>query len=117
MRDIRAGMALSSFSLAAIILGMTIGFTIVPMLVGFNVWGMFISLPAALTKFAVFILFVLGVNWAWWRSRLRQQQLSHEIVIDAIRRCCRRPDTDIVVKRNSTGSTPAACHADRHSGA
>lgn len=79
VRDIRAGMALSSLSLAAIILGMTIGFTIVPMLVGFNVWGMFISLPAALTKFAVFILFVLGVNWAWWRSRLRQQQLLGEV--------------------------------------
>lgn len=79
VRDIRAGMALSSLSLAAIILGMTIGFTIVPALVGFNVWGMFISLPAALTKFAVFILFVLGVNWAWWRSRLRQQQLLGEV--------------------------------------
>lgn len=79
VRDIRAGMALSSLSLAAIIFGMTIGFTIVPMLVGFKVWGMFISLPAALTKFAVFILFVLGVNWAWWRSRLRQQQLLGEV--------------------------------------
>lgn len=74
--DIRAGMALSSLSLAAIIVGMTIGFTIVRALVDVNVWGMFISLPAALTKFAVFVLFVLGVNWAWWRSRLRQQQLG-----------------------------------------
>lgn len=78
VRDIRAGMALSALALAGIILGMTIGFTIVPILVGFNVWGMFISLPAALTKFAVFILFVLGANWAWWRSRLRQQQLRNE---------------------------------------
>ena len=76
--DIGAGMTLSALALAAIILGMTIGFTIVPILVGFNVWGMFISLPAALTKFAVFILFVLGANWAWWRSRLRQQQLRNE---------------------------------------
>ena len=79
VRDIRAGMALSSLSLAAIILGMTIGFTVVPALVDVNVWGMFISLPAALTKFAVFILFVLGVNWAWWRSRLRQQLLLGEV--------------------------------------
>jgi two-component sensor histidine kinase len=78
VRDIRAGMGLSALALGGIILGMTIGFTIVPILVGFNVWGMFISLPAALTKFAVFILFVMAVNWAWWRSRLRQQQLQRE---------------------------------------
>ena len=79
VRDIRAGMALSALALIGIIVGMTIGFTIVPILVGFNVWGMFISLPAALTKFAVFILFVLGINWVWWRSRLRQQQLRSEV--------------------------------------
>jgi len=79
VRDMRAGMALSVLALGAIIVGMTIGFTIVPLLVGFNVWGMFISLPAALTKFAVFILFVLGVNWAWWRARLRHQQLQGEV--------------------------------------
>lgn len=79
VRDIRAGMALSALALGGIILGMTIGFTIVPILVGFNLWGMFISLPAALTKFAVFILFVMGLNWAWWRARLRQQQLQSEV--------------------------------------
>ncbi|SFD54456.1 sensor histidine kinase [Massilia yuzhufengensis] len=78
VRDMRAGMALSALALGAIILGMTIGFTIVPILVGFDLGGMFISLPAALTKFAVFLLFVMGCNWAWWRSRLRQQQLQHE---------------------------------------
>ncbi|KQQ32987.1 hypothetical protein ASF61_12935 [Duganella sp. Leaf126] len=79
VRDIRAGMALSALALAGIILGMTVGFTIVPILVGFNVWGMFVSLPAALTKFAVFLLFVMAANWAWWRSRLRQQQLQGEV--------------------------------------
>lgn len=79
VRDMRAGMTLGALSLAAIILGMSIGFTIVPILVGFNLWGMFVSLPAALTKFAVFILFVMGANWAWWRSRLRQQQLRNEV--------------------------------------
>src|SRR5471032_1492386 len=79
VRDIRAGMMLSALALAGIILGMTIGFTIVPLLVGFKLWGMFISLPAALTKFAVFILFVMAANWAWWRSRLRQQQLQNEV--------------------------------------
>ncbi len=78
VRDIRAGMALSALALGAIILGMTIGFTIVPILVGFDLGGMFISLPAALTKFAVFLLFVMAANWAWWRSRLRQQQLQRE---------------------------------------
>lgn len=78
VRDIRAGMALSALALGGIILGMTIGFTIVPILVGFNLRGMFISLPAALTKFAVFILFVMAANWAWWRSRLRQKQLQNE---------------------------------------
>ena len=79
VRDIRAGMALSALALAGIILGMTIGFTIVPILVDFNLWGMFVSLPAALTKFAVFLLFVMAANWAWWRSRLRQQQLQGEV--------------------------------------
>ncbi|MET0320415.1 MAG: histidine kinase [Duganella sp.] len=78
VRDIRAGMALSGLALAGIIAGMTIGFTIVPILVGFNVWGMFISLPAALTKFAIFILFVMAINWLWWRARLRRQQLQSE---------------------------------------
>jgi len=78
VRDLRAGMLLSALSLGAIILGMTIGFTIVPILVGFNLWGMFHSLPAALTKFAVFLLCVMGVNWAWWRARLRRQQLERD---------------------------------------
>lgn len=78
VRDIRAGMALSALALSGIILGMTIGFTIVPILVGFKVWGMFASLPAALTKFAVFLLFVMAANWAWWRGRLREQQLRQD---------------------------------------
>ena len=85
VRDIRAGMALSALALAGIIVGMTIGFTIVPILVGFNVWGMFVSLPAALTKFAVFLLFVMAANWAWWRSRLRQQQLQGEVTAARLR--------------------------------
>ncbi len=79
VRDLRAGLGLGALALGGIIVGMTIGFTIVPVLVGFNVWGMFVSLPAALTKFAVFILFVMAANRAWWRSRLRQQQLQTEV--------------------------------------
>jgi hypothetical protein len=78
LRDPRAGLALGAISLFGIILGMTVGFTIVPIVVGFDIWGMFISLPAAMMKFAVFLLFIMGVNWAWWRSRLRQQRLRHE---------------------------------------
>ena len=78
VRDLRAGMALSLLALAAIIVGMTIGFTIVPWLVGFRIGDMFISLPAALTKFAVFLLCVMAANWAWWRARLRQQQLLRD---------------------------------------
>ena len=77
VRDIRAGMTLSAIALFGIILGMTIGFTVVPPLAGFT-GNLFISLPAALTKFAVFLLFVLGANWVWWRSRLRQKALRQE---------------------------------------
>ncbi|PLY39493.1 hypothetical protein CSZ94_26105 [Janthinobacterium sp. ROICE36] len=80
LQDFGAGIAISVLALAGIILGMTIGFTIVPVLVDFNVWGMFISLPSALTKFAVFLLFVMGGNWAWWRSRLRHQQLQKDVI-------------------------------------
>ncbi|MCC2972652.1 sensor histidine kinase [Massilia sp. IC2-476] len=78
VRDIRAGMALSALALGGIILGLAVGFTIVPILVGFDMRRMFISLPAPLTKFAVFLLFVMALNWAWWRSRLRRQQLQAE---------------------------------------
>lgn len=78
VRDLRAGMLLSALALGAIILGMTIGFTIVPILLDFDLWGMFHSMPVALTKFAVFLLFVMGANWAWWRARLRRQQLERD---------------------------------------
>lgn len=78
VRDLRAGMLLSALALGAIILGMTIGFTIVPILLDFDLWGMFHSMPAALTKFAVFLLLVMGANWAWWRARLRRRQLERD---------------------------------------
>lgn len=78
LRDLRAGLALGAISLFGIILGMTVGFTIVPIVVGFDIGGMFISLPAAMMKFAVFLLFIMGSNWVWWRARLRQQRLRHE---------------------------------------
>jgi len=78
LRDLRAGLALGAISLFGILLGMTVGFTIVPIVVGFDIWGMFISLPAAMMKFAVFLLFVMGINWVWWGARLRQQRLRGE---------------------------------------
>ena len=78
LRDLRAGFALGVLSLFGIILGMTAGFAIVPIVAGFDIRGMFTSLPAAMMKFAVFLLSVMGVNWAWWRSRLRQQRLRGE---------------------------------------
>jgi len=78
VHDLGAGMALSALALFGIILGMTIGFTVVPPLAGFT-GNLFISLPAPLTKFAVFLLFVLGANWAWWRSRLRQKALEAQL--------------------------------------
>ncbi len=80
VRDVRAGMYLSAIALFGIILGMTIGFTIVPSLVALSVGAMFISLPAPLTKFAIFLLLVLAAIGTWWRSRLRQQALRQEAV-------------------------------------
>ena len=85
VRDLGAGMCLSAFILLGITLGMGIGFTLVPPLVGFSVWGMFNSVPVALTKFAIFMLFVLLANWLWWRARLRQKALQHEAVESQLR--------------------------------
>jgi anti-sigma regulatory factor (Ser/Thr protein kinase) len=78
LRDLGAGMVLVVLALCGITLGTTIGFTIVPALAGFDLWGTFQSPPAAVLKMAVFLLFLVAANWAWWRSRLRQQQLRHE---------------------------------------
>ena len=78
LRDLRAGLALGAISLSGILLGMTAGFTLVPLLFGFDIRDMFISLPLAMLKFAVFLLCVIGANWMWWRSRLRQQRLRGE---------------------------------------
>lgn len=78
LRDWRAGLTLALLALGAIIAGMTIGFTIVPILVGFDIGGMFISLPAAVMKFALFLLAVMGLNWIAWNARLRRQQLQGE---------------------------------------
>ena len=78
LRDLRAGILLGALALAGIVAGMTLGFTIVPLLFGVDLRGMFVSLPAPMMKFAVFLLCVMGVNWAWWGARLRQQRLRQE---------------------------------------
>jgi len=77
-RDLRAATVLGALALCGIVLGILIGFTFVPALVGFDLWGSFRSPPVALVKIAAFLLFVMAANWAWWRSRLRRQQLQHE---------------------------------------
>ena len=77
-RDLRAATVLGALALCGIVLGILIGFTFVPALVGFDLWASFRSPPVALVKIAAFLLFVMAANWAWWRSRLRRQQLQHE---------------------------------------
>lgn len=78
LHDLRAGIALGALALGAIIAGMTLGFTLVPLLFGVELRRMFVSLPAPMMKFAVFLLFVMALNWAWWGARLRQQRLRRE---------------------------------------
>lgn len=78
LRDLRAGVGLGAVLMFGIILGMTIGFTVIPPLVGSRTSRFFISLPAALTKFAVFLMVVLAINGAWLRSRLRQKEALQE---------------------------------------
>lgn len=78
LRDLRASIGLGAILMFGIILGMFIGFTVIPPLVGSRTSRFFISLPAALTKFAVFLMVVLAANGAWLRSRLRQKELLKE---------------------------------------
>lgn len=77
-RDLRAAAVLGALASGGIVLGILVGFTFVPALVGFDLWASFRSPPVALVKIAAFLLFVMAANWAWWRSRLRRQQLQHE---------------------------------------
>jgi hypothetical protein len=78
MRDFRAGMALGALALCGILSGMAIGFTVVPVLAGFDLRTRFNSVPVGLAKFAVFLLFLMALNWAWWNARLRRQRLQGE---------------------------------------
>jgi signal transduction histidine kinase len=78
LRDAYAAMALGALALAGLVLGIALGFTAVPALVGFDLWAQFRSPPVAVLKIAVFLLVAMGANWAWWRARLRRQQLQGE---------------------------------------
>jgi signal transduction histidine kinase len=78
LRDMRAALVLGAVALGGIVVGILVGFTFVPALVGFDLWGSFRSPPVALVKIAAFLLFVMAANWGWWRSRLRRQQLQSE---------------------------------------
>jgi hypothetical protein len=78
LRDLRAALVLGALALGGILVGILVGFTFVPALAGFDLWGSFRSPPVALVKIAAFLLFVMAANWTWWRSRLRRQQLQSE---------------------------------------
>jgi hypothetical protein len=78
LRDLRAAAILCALAAGGIVAGILIGFTVVPALVGFDLWGSFQSPPVALAKIAVFLLVLLVANWAWWRARLRRQQMESE---------------------------------------
>jgi signal transduction histidine kinase len=79
LRDLPAGLALGLLALCGIVLGVLVGFTFVPPLAGFDLWGSFQSRPpVALAKAAASLLVLTALNWAWWRSRLRRQQLEND---------------------------------------
>jgi len=79
LRDLPASLALGALALCGIVLGVLVGFTFVPPLAGFDLWSSFQSRPpVALAKAAVSLLVLTALNWAWWRSRLRRQQLENE---------------------------------------
>jgi signal transduction histidine kinase len=78
LRDLRAVLALGALAVCGIAAGILVGFTCVPAMVGFDLWGSFQSAPLAFVKAIVFVLVLTALNWGWWRSRLRRQQLQSE---------------------------------------
>ncbi len=79
LRDLPAALALGALALCGLVPGILVGFTFVPALAGFDLWGAFQSRPpVALAKAAASLLVLAALNWAWWRSRLRRQQLQNE---------------------------------------
>jgi signal transduction histidine kinase len=81
LRDLPASLALGALALCGIVLGILVGFTFVPPLAGFDLWGSFQSKPpVALAKAAVSLLVLTALNWTWWSSRLRRQRLQSEAI-------------------------------------
>jgi signal transduction histidine kinase len=78
LRDPRAVLALGALASSGLVLGIALGFTAVPALAGFDLWAQFQSPPLAVVKIAAFLLAAMAGNWAWWRARLRRQQLQGE---------------------------------------
>jgi signal transduction histidine kinase len=78
LHDLRAILALAGLAVGGIAAGILVGFTFVPALAGFDLWGSFQSAPLAFVKAIVFVLALTAANWGWWRSRLRRQQLQSE---------------------------------------
>jgi signal transduction histidine kinase len=78
LRDLRAVLALCALAVCGITAGILAGFTFVPAMVGFDLWGSFQSAPLAFGKAIVFVLVMTAANWGWWRSRLHRQQLQSE---------------------------------------
>jgi signal transduction histidine kinase len=78
LRDLRAVLALGALAVCGIAAGILVGFTFVPALVGFDLWGSFQSAPLAFVKATAFLLVLAAANWSWWRARLRRQQLQSE---------------------------------------
>jgi signal transduction histidine kinase len=78
LRDLGAVLALGALAVCGIAAGILAGFTFVPAMVGFDLWGSFQSAPLAFVKAIVFVLVLTALNWGWWRSRLHRQQLQSE---------------------------------------
>lgn len=75
--DVATGLCRSAIVLLGLVLGIGVSFSVVPPLLGFSVWSMFMSVPVAVAKFGVFLVLVLIANGAWWRGRVRAQALRH----------------------------------------
>jgi hypothetical protein len=80
LRDLRAGLALAGLAACGLGAGILVGFTFVPALVGFDLWGSFQSAPVAFVKAMAWLLVLTALNWSWWSSRLRRQRLQSEAI-------------------------------------
>jgi signal transduction histidine kinase len=80
LRDLRAALVLAALAACGLAAGILVGFTLVPALVGFDLWGSFQSAPLAFLKATASLLVLTAFNWGWWSSRLRRQRLQSEAI-------------------------------------